>query len=173
MGYNVGGTVRTFLRSSEGSPWREQFAGLTPGTASFSAAWMRAARLQGREFGDAQHAFIRRTHYDPAVNGVAQLTRLDLNSRSDAIRNVAWSVAVQHAGAIEILKDAVNRTDRSLERNNTNYERQLINNIYDIRITYVINKVSPRSTARTVVSGRYVRERNDALKMLDGIYRTR
>jgi hypothetical protein len=129
--YNVGGTVRTFLSSPEGRPWRAEFAALTPGTQNFSEAWQRVAGLRGDQFGDAQHEFIKRTHYEPAVNGVATSTGLNLDSRSDAIRNVAWSVSVQHAKSIEILKQAINVTDRSLDRKNSQYDRALINNIYN------------------------------------------
>ena len=172
-GYNVGGTVRTFLNSQEGSAWRTEFATLTPGTEPFSAAWRRAARLHGSQFADAQHRFIKRTHYEPAVNGVTKGTGLDLDGRSDAIRNVAWSVAVQHKKAIKILKDAIDATDKSMNRNDSNYDRSLVNNIYIARTAYILNNVSPKSTARSIASRRYVEERIDALRMLDGYFNPR
>ena len=171
VGYNVGGTVRTFLNSPEGSPWRTEFADLTPGIVNFSDAWKRVARTNANQFGEAQHAFIKRTHYESAVNGVLKTTGLNLDSRSDAIRNVAWSVSVQHAKAVGILKRAVAKTDKSMHRTNSNYDRILINNIYDERSLYVLNNVQPKSTARSIVSRRYADERNDALQMLSGTYR--
>jgi hypothetical protein len=138
-----------------------------PGSKEFSAVWQDIADRDGGKFADAQHQFIERTHYTPAVNGIKASKGLDLDSRSDALRNVVWSVAVQHGRAQVILGRAIDQTDSVLDRDNKGYDRILINNIYDERSSYVLKNVSPKSTAQSLATNRYPQERKDALRMLD------
>jgi hypothetical protein len=63
-------------------------------------------------FREAQHAFIERTHYAPAVSKVRDATGLDLSTRHVAVQQAAWSSAVQHARAPRLLEAAIQRTDR-------------------------------------------------------------
>src|SRR5262249_39055696 len=65
------GTVAAFV-AAEGGRWQGNFAGLMPGSAAFTAAWQGVAAREGEAFAEAQHAFIERTHYRPAVTAVRQ-----------------------------------------------------------------------------------------------------
>jgi LysM repeat protein len=168
------GTLSSFMRN-EGARWAGEFAGLTPGSRAFSDQWRAVANREPQAFRDAQHAFIQRTHYQPAVDTVQSRTGLDLNTRHDAVRDAVWSVSVQHAGAATILRDAVARTDAQLARTDPGYDRALINNIYDRRTEYVLDvaRNNPRLTAGerqqliSITQNRYPAERRDALAMLD------
>ncbi|WEJ98260.1 MAG: hypothetical protein P0Y59_15050 [Candidatus Sphingomonas phytovorans] len=131
------GTLRTFLKSNEFAPWAGEFANLTPGNAEFDKQWRAVAARDREAFHKAQHAFIERTHYKPAVTIIRKESKLDLDSRSDAVRNSAWSVAVQHKRAALILSQAVGDTDRAMARTDPGYDQALIDNIYDRRTAYV------------------------------------
>ena len=100
------GTAARFM-DNEGAAWALDFGKAAPGSAAFSQCWREVAEREPDGFGQAQHAFIERTHYRPAVAKVLEQTGLDLDARHPAVRDAAWSVAVQHGGAAGILVDAV------------------------------------------------------------------
>lgn len=156
------GTLDAFLEA-EGKSWADRLTG-APGSAAFSNNWRAVAADEPDAFGEAQHAFIERTHYRKAVDIVLSQTGLDLDSRHQAIREATWSVAVQHGGAAGILSDAIRKTDQLLPRQDEAYDRNLLEAIYDVRSSYV-RKVAARSdaaSARTligVVETRYPDER--------------
>lgn len=155
------GTLTAFLAGPEFKPWAE--------------LWLAEAARDPDVFRDAQRAFILRTHYEPAVMKVARSTGFNLDKASNAVREAAFSVSVQHGGAATILGDAVRRTDKRLKRSDPRYERALIINIYDRRIEYVTilrdrAKAQGRSGAARMHSndiiGRYPEERSEALRLL-------
>lgn len=171
------GTATAFVASPEFRPWAAEFRSLEPGTSAFSAKWRAVAARDPEAFLDAQRDFIRRTHYDPAVAKVARMTGYDLNSASDAVREVTFSVSVQHGGATTILADAVKRTDQKLKRSDPGYERALIDKIYDRRTEYMTalrdqymarGLTKEARTLNNAIVNRYPRERADAQRMLQG-----
>lgn len=166
------GTVATFV-TSEGARWAWDFAGKEPGTPAFTAAWQAIARRDPEQFGAAQHAFIERTHYRPAVAGVKARTGLDLDTRADAVRDACWSCAVQHGGAVKILSRAVIAADAALRREDAHYDRELVEAIYAVRSDYVrglAGKAKPgeRQTMLDLASKRYPAELAEALALCDG-----
>lgn len=167
------GTCAAFI-AAEGMPWRDRFGGHAPGSAPFSAAWKAIAAEDTQGFRHAQHAFIERTHYRPAVRAVLERTGLDLDARGPAVRDATWSCAVQHGGAAKILSDAVGRTDSRADRGDMSYDRELIEAIYDRRIEYVLRVArNPKLSAGTrrqlvsITAIRYPEERAKAIAMLD------
>jgi len=165
------GTVAAFV-AAEGAPWRAEFAGAVPGSAAFSAAWRAIAARETQVFTAAQHAFIERTHYRPAIAAVRARTGCDLDARHAAVRDVAWSVAVQHGGAALILSDGVAGADAGAGRGDAAYDRKLIGAIYDARTAYVLRVAArgsavARATLESVARKRYPAERAAALAMLD------
>ena len=168
------GTLAAFL-AAEGSGWAAEFAGAAPGTPTFTRRWQRVAERDAAALSAAEHAFIARTHYRPAVAAVARETGLDLDTRHDAVRDAVWSVAVQHGGAARILAAAVRRADAGGARSGPAYDRRLIEAIYAERSAYV-QRISgakslaagERATLSAMVHRRYPAERSDALAMLDG-----
>lgn len=166
------GTAAAFT-AAEGMPWHRDFAGKAPGSAGFTAAWKAIAAREGEAFADAQHAFIHRTHYRPAIAAVLRQTGLNLDVRSPALRDVAWSVAVQHGGTARILVAAVTAADGDLPRGARDYDRRLIEAIYAERGAYVLriaagSAPAARRTLEGLVRSRYPAEQAEALAMLDG-----
>ncbi|MEJ2458131.1 MAG: hypothetical protein P8Y58_08260, partial [Novosphingobium sp.] len=164
------GTLQSFLRS-EGQPWAGELTG-TPGSATFTRQWKAIAAREPQGFKTAQHAFIERSHYQPAADSVKRATGLDLAARHDAVRDATWSVSVQHGGAAKILKAAVNKTDATHQRGSADYDKALVQNIYSERTSYVLGlAASGRYTAgqaaqlRDVAHTRYPNELRDALAM--------
>jgi LysM repeat protein len=168
------GTLANFMRN-EGARWAGELRGMSPGTRQYNDQWRAIAAREPQAFRDAQHSFIERTHYQPAVDGVRTATGLDLSSRHNAVRDAAWSVSVQHGGAETILNRAVAATDAQMSRNSPGYDRALVTAIYRERTSYVLNvaNTSSRLTAgerqqlRDITRDRYPAELRDALSMID------
>lgn len=157
------GTAARFV-ASEGKPWARELAA-TPGSSGFTAAWRRIAEREADRFAEAQHAFIKRTHYDPAVKGVREKTGVNLDGFPAAVRDVVWSVSVQHGGAVKILTAAI----ASAGAGNP---RALIEAIYAERTAYVLRVAgrtsgAARRTLERITQARYPEERDLALAMLN------
>lgn len=80
----------------EGARWQAEFGAIRSGMRGFSRTWKAIAMREPRLFQEAQHAFIKRTHYDVQIAHVLGKTGADLDRRSDAVRDAVWSAAVQH-----------------------------------------------------------------------------
>ncbi|WBH16809.1 chitosanase [Sphingomonas radiodurans] len=167
---STAGTLTAFLKK-EGKPWIDQFGTAKPGTASFTTVWKKIA-AEDKTFGAAQHAFIHRTHYQPAVSTVRDAKGLDFDRRHRAVREVVWSVSVQHARASRILIESINICDRDHDRNSDDYDRLLIEAMYDARTAYVLEvaanpKLSKaeREQLVSITKKRYPTERADALAL--------
>lgn len=165
------GTAAAFM-AAEGVRWSRDFIGKAPGTSAFTAAWQAVAARDAAAFGQAQHAFIERTHYRPAVASVQAQTGLDLDARADAVRDACWSCAVQHGGATKILVRAVQAADKAAARTAPDYDHALVNAIYAARTAYVrklAESASPgtRRTMLSLAETRYPAELAAALAMLD------
>ncbi|MEE9434507.1 MAG: LysM domain-containing protein [Sphingorhabdus sp.] len=86
---------RQFLKG-DGKRWLDEFGGAEQGSAAFSRVWKAIAKREEQAFHDAQHAYIKRTHYDKQVVKIKSLSGVDIDSRSRALQDVVWSTAVQH-----------------------------------------------------------------------------
>jgi hypothetical protein len=75
------------------------------GDERFKAAWRDLAADPA--FFDAQHDFIAATHYEPFAKKLRDGLGLDLAQRSAALRDVAWSVAVQHGPGNQVFVNAL------------------------------------------------------------------
>lgn len=159
------GTLADFLQH-EGDRWRAELTrGGALGSAGFSRAWQAIAAREPEPFTRAQHDYIERTHYRPAVDGVRKQTGVDLDARHPAIRDAVWSVGVQHGGAVRILVDAIG------EAGKTDDDETLLRAIYRRRSDYVRavanrNKGTTRASLLSIVENRYPAELRAALAML-------
>jgi hypothetical protein len=174
------GQVQAFLRSDEGSRWARELQGAAPGTRPFQQRWQQIAARDPEAFHAAQHDYIGRTHYLPAVTAVRRNTGVDLDSMPEAVRDAAWSASVQHGTAATVLTGAVERADarvrqgsEAVDRSSPLYQEALIDEMYDGRtalLTRLINSprtsAGDRSTFRTIIATRYPRERAAALRQL-------
>jgi murein DD-endopeptidase MepM/ murein hydrolase activator NlpD len=161
--------VPTKFVTQPGFPWRQDFANLVAGTAAFTACWKRIAAEQADDFQRAQHAYIKKTHYDLLVAKILSDDGLDVNTRSRAVQDVVWSTAVQHGPATPI----VHRACSSLTSKPTdaNYDELLIRAIYaergkrkaDGNLAYFSRS---SKSVQTGVANRFKSELQDALRML-------
>lgn len=133
--------------------------GALQGTDAFKTAWRELA--EDSAFADAQHAFIQATLYEPFVDRVKQID-LDVNKRSFALQNVAWSVAVQHGPANNVFKNAL--SDKQPSSMN---DESIINEVYAERSN--VDKYFPSSSekVKASVKRRFAQEQEDALKLLE------
>lgn len=159
------GTAAAFV-ANEGRRWAALLPG-APGSAEFSAGWREVAKREPEAFGSAQHAFIERTHYRPAVDVVRQRSGVDLDARSQGVRDAAWSVAVQHGKAADILLGALADAGTGAS------DADLLRALYRRRSAYVRaiaerNTGATRRTLLSVVENRYPAELAQALQMTGG-----
>ncbi|GGL11076.1 LysM peptidoglycan-binding domain-containing protein [Caulobacter rhizosphaerae] len=167
------GRPQQFL-ANEGRAWAAEFGAASPGSASFTATWKAIAAREPEAFKAAQHAYIQRTHYDVQVAHVQAATRLDLATRSAALKDVAWSTSVQHGPETNAIVKAMARVEAQgvSPSDGQAYDRALINAIYDERgkrdasggLAYF---TSSSAQVQASVAARFGDERRDALAMLD------
>jgi LysM repeat protein len=169
----AGGTVARFV-ADPAFPWRQRFAGLTPGSAEFSACWKALAAESRDAFFEAQHAFVQRTHFDPLVRKIEAENGLKVTLRSHALQDVIWSTAVQHGPNTPVVRRAIlalgwGQTPLPAD---LQHDRQLIVAIYAERGRRDAdgNLVYFSRNSRAVQDGvarRFVDEERDALRMLE------
>lgn len=173
------GTVAAFLASPDGSRWSGEFSGLTPGSDAFSAKWRQVAAGEPVTFRTAQETYVTRTHYAASARSITKRTGLDIDTRSEALRQAAYSTAVQHgpSGGAAIVARAITQTDKLFPRNDPRYEASLINSVYDVRSAFWVAKRNAQlkiglkddaQTSNNVVTIRLPDERARALNLLRG-----
>ena len=156
-----GQQVLAFLRM-EGKAWAERFAHADPTRAGkFETAWKQIAADEPERFFQAQHDFIKRTHFDTVVAAVRRLTRVEIDSRGAAPCDAIWSMAVQHGHAAQLIVATVGALRERVPLADPGYDRALINALYDRRENYV------RALGLSdLCKKRYQPERRDALTLL-------
>ncbi|HEY6802687.1 MAG TPA: LysM domain-containing protein [Pyrinomonadaceae bacterium] len=162
------GTAKRFVTQSD-FQWKDDFQGLAPGTAAFSAKWKQLAAAEPIAFQEAQHEFIKRTHYDPLVAKTLSEENLDINKRGRALQDVVWSTSVQHGGNCVIVRNALKTIARDFD--SSGFDENLIRAIYaergrkraDGNLAW-FSKSSQNVQAG--VAKRFKNELNDALAML-------
>jgi hypothetical protein len=163
-----GGTVKRFV-SDPAFPFRNKFAGLTPGTAQFTGAWKQLAQTNRDEFQSSQHDFIKKTHFDPLVRKIINEDGLNVLTRSHALQDVIWSTAVQHGPGANIPHVALANVRSRPE--DPDFDKEFIKAIYAERgrkrADGVLARFSRNSPAvQRGVAQRFRDEQRDALQML-------
>jgi hypothetical protein len=85
----------------------EEFKGLKAGTDEFTTKWKELAAKDPKGLRANEHAYIKETHYDPQAAKLRKDIGLDVAKRSPALRDVVWSVAVQHGPNTDVITTAV------------------------------------------------------------------
>ncbi len=126
-------------------------------------AWRKIAAEQPERFEALQEKFIHDSHYKPALQAMVQNTPLEEGQISSAMQEVIWSTAVQHGptGAARIFT----RAAAELSPKDKNFDKKLIENVYDIRAGQF---GSSTQEVRAAVQNRLKREKNIAINMLNG-----
>lgn len=160
------GTYQLTTASGNAQKFANQYggslAGKKAGTAAFDAAWKAEAKKNPKAFEAAQHAYIQKTHYQPAANQFKKITGIDPATQPKAIQDMIWSIGVQHGsgGAASIFKNAKISKAMTAET--------IVKRVYGERMN--VNKYFSSSpvSLRNNVKARFKKEMNDALGMLRG-----
>lgn len=161
------GTVGRFV-SQPDFPFRSNFTSLAPGSAPFTAAWKELATSQRDAFQDSQHAYIKRTHYDPLVAKIKAEDQVDITTRSFTLQDVIWSTSVQHGPGTSIPHKALSSV--TVPQEDPDFDKNFIIAIYAERgrknngVLAYFSKSSP--AVQQGVANRFKSEQSDALKML-------
>jgi hypothetical protein len=148
----------------------EDFRGLKAGTPAFTARWKEVVQRDPQAFRAREHQFIRETHYDPLVRRLEKDLHLKPAQRSRALREVLWSIAVQHGPGTLVVHRALEPLlqKHSLEQLS---DETLIRAIYAERSrkgtdgTLVYFRGNSRAVQQAVAR-RFERELQEALHML-------
>ena len=152
------GTMAKFLRSEEGRSFAQAFGDSEPGTPEFNKIYAQVASTRGREFEKAQHDFIVRTHYEPALKIAGSLGFAVGDPR---IQEAVFSASVQHGRVSEILKNASDaaladgKDFRSLDA------KEQLSYMYKARSAYVSGLSSVDEKTKASILNRYKREEVD------------
>ena len=160
---NVGGFVKKH--------YPKEFKGLKPATKAFNDKWKALAKSDST-FGDKQHEYIKETHYDPVVAKLKKNQKLDVDTRSETLRNVVWSTAVQHGtrGGPTVIKNALAPLLKKKKLDQITDE-EIVKGIYaergrkDKNGTLVWFSKNSKDVQKGVAK-RFVSEQADALKAL-------
>lgn len=125
--------------------------------------WRSIAAEHPNRFEALQHEFISSTHYQPALKSITMTTGEDMSKRSQAVREVLWSTAVQHGpnGASEIFTQALEKLQASGQSKS---DKALIEEVYGQRMV----QFAGRGRLRVAVTSRLADEKESALAMLGG-----
>jgi hypothetical protein len=102
------GTLQKFLDTSG---YGKQFEGLKAGTKEFDAKWKEVA-AKDAGFGGAQHDFIKKTHYDPAMANLKK-DGIDLSKHGAAVQDAVWSTSTQFGAGSKLINKALAGRDSS------------------------------------------------------------
>ncbi|MDR2124614.1 MAG: hypothetical protein LBP38_06515 [Desulfovibrio sp.] len=137
------------------------------------AEWRKIAAEQPERFEQLQNDFIRTSHFEPAVAGIAGITGVSFDNLPPVLREVLFSTSVQHgpAGAVRIVSRAMEKVnpDKLLKGGMQGYAaardegRRLITQIYALRAG---GFASSSSGIREAVYNRLKLEMREALGML-------
>jgi hypothetical protein len=135
--------------------------------------WRKIAAEQPERFEQLQSDFIRTSHFEPAVAGIAGVTGVSFDNLPPVLREVLFSTAVQHgpAGAVRIVSRAMAKVNPDKLRTGDiqgsaaarDEGRRLITQIYALRAG---GFTSSSPGTREAVYNRLKLEMREALEML-------
>jgi len=162
------GTMRRFLDylKDKAPDIASQLASAGPANTggrhgAMASEWKSIAAANPNRFEALQQDFIRETHYQPALRSITLSTGEDLSKRSQAVREVLWSTAVQHGpnGAADIFTQSL---DKLQAKGQANSDKALIEEVYAQRMA----QFAGHGRLRVAVSTRLADEKDSALSML-------
>jgi uncharacterized protein YcbK (DUF882 family) len=141
------------------SKYSNKFAGCTPGTSAWDAAWKGCASSDPQGFADDQHAYVKAKYYDVMIGNLKR-AGLDLTSFGAGVQDLVWSTAVQMGPArtsvfLTPLKGQTRLDDVTI-----------INLVMDYKIANVPVLFSKSSASiQSGVANRYKSEKTQLLKL--------
>jgi hypothetical protein len=157
---SVAGVADDFVKKSN---WKTDFEGLKAGTPEFSAKWKQIAKdpKQGKEFADAQHEYIKKTHFDPAA---AKAIKMGYQLNDPGVADAIWSLSVQHAGVQTVLDLSKQNMGGIINED----PKEQIKSLYKARSDYVNGNIKLGEGMKASIQNRYSQEVGYALDKSTG-----
>ena len=112
-----------------------KFADVAINSKEFRSRWRQVHK--DPEFAklsvEAQHDYIKKTHYNPVIEDLEKLG-IDPNNLSNTIKNVIWSMAVQHKHATDDIFLRASKNSNTAIKDLLKDEATLIKELYRARI---------------------------------------
>lgn len=158
------GTYQLTTASGHAQTFANQYGGalkgLKAGTSAFDSAWKAEAKKNPKAFENAQHNYIEKKHYQPALNAFVKTTGIAVEKLPKAVKDMIWSIGVQHGagGANNVFKNAKVKASDSAST--------IITKVYNERMK--VNKyfASSSQSIKNGVLNRFKSEMKQALSML-------
>jgi hypothetical protein len=133
------------------------------GSLEFNNQWTYIAENYRELFFSLQHDYTKELYYDRARDNLFKIG-IDIDTRSDAMRDVVWSRAVQYhpKWMPDLFKQAAQLAGQELVSMS---DKDLIYYIYEVLLTDP-DWTSGSPSLRPGLFNRFNKERNDALNML-------
>lgn len=144
------GHVAKYVAQSE---YASEFAAFRLGSPQFDAVWRNIAEREPKEFERSQRQYIVKMFFDPAIK-FAEMQGYSVVYR--AIKEVVFSIAVQHGGYRTILR----RAKKLRVRGDTESE---VRAIYSARRNYVNSLSTLTDRVKVALMNRYYLEEQDVL----------
>jgi len=152
------GTMAGFLASPEGKRFASNFEDLTPGSREFNKAYAQVAASQRKDFAKAQHDFMIRTHYEPALKTAGELGFAVGDPR---IQEAVFSTSVQHRKASTVLKMASDMASADRKHLRSMDAAEQVPYIYKARSAYVSGLSTVPEKIKESILNRYRSEERD------------
>jgi hypothetical protein len=126
--------------------------------SNFDREWTNIAKQNGTKFTEAQRQYVKTNFYDLAASMIQSNSGVNINSKSEALKEALWSTAVQHgpSGAANIFsKLNLNASDKSI-----------INALYNERQNVDKYFSGSSQDVRQSVYNRFNKEKLDVLSLL-------
>ena len=157
---SVQGVADDFVKKSK---WNTEFKGMKSGTPEFSAKWKEISKdpKQAKEFADAQHDYIKKTHFDPAAKVASDM---GYNLSDAGVADAIWSLSVQHGN----YKAVLNLSKQNMGGLIKEDPKEQIKSLYKARSDYVGGNAKLNADMKASIQKRYSEEVNYALDKSTG-----
>ncbi|ANJ54281.1 hypothetical protein PMA3_03530 [Pseudomonas silesiensis] len=102
------GVVQKFVEQSE---YFYTFLGTDAGTEEFNNRWKDIASSNPQEFRNAQHDYIKKTHYDVQMSDILRHHGFPVENKNAALNDMVWSTSVQFGPQTKLIIKAIKDLD--------------------------------------------------------------
>ena len=96
-------TLLTYIRQSE---YKDEFAGLKPGTEEFGNRWKEIAARDPQGFEDSQRQFMVSTQYNTQSSRLKN-SGCDLSTRGNGVQEMIFTTSTQYGPNTDVIKNAL------------------------------------------------------------------
>lgn len=152
-------TLLTYIRQSE---YKDEFAGLTPGTKEFGDKWTEIAGRDPQGFENSQREFMVGTQYNVQASHLKN-KGIDLTQRGNGVQELIFTTATQYGNKTNVI-------EKALEGKNVNSmtDDEIVETVNNYKIATVDSYfVSSSSSTKKGCVNRWKKEK-EAQKAMNG-----